>query len=245
MSGKLQRFDTSYLRDFRGPIVDRAVTESIVMEEAMLAPAAPTFSEEQVDAARFAARKTGFSEGFEAGVMQARKDADQLAHAANTAIAQLAEALSNAHAQHQAILVQESAELSQLVLQIAKKVAAEALDARSHETVVALVERCLPVIFSKPRVTIDVHPDALERVMTPIETLLHTHSYEGEVQFRSNPSLGMHDVSLDWGVGQAHRSVATVWAEIESLIQRVPLELTFAETLSISDSLDQTTLPTP
>lgn len=244
MSGKLQRFDRSYLRDFRGPITARAVAEDIIVDEVMLAPPAPSFTQEQMEAAQFAARKAGFTEGFEAGSMQARKDADMLAHAANTAIAQLSETLVNAHAQYQALLMQESAELSQLVMQIAKKVAAEALDARSHETVMALVARCLPVIFSKPRLMVDVHPEALERVIMPIETMLRTQSYEGDVQFRSNPSLGTHDIALDWGSGQANRSVVSIWAEIESLIQRVPLELTFAETLTISDSIDKTTLPT-
>ena len=79
--------------------------------------------------------------------------------------------------------------------------------------------------------------------MNRIESYLREQGFEGEIQFRSNPSLGDHDVTLDWGTGQANRNTATLWQEIEALLERVPLEMTFADTLKQDQPETTTTLP--
>lgn len=229
MSIKLQRFDFGSLRDFRGPIVQQVAADIAVVEEAP--PPPPVFSEEDLASARMAAKKQGYTEGFEAGQQQAKKEADGKTQAANETVDRLSKTIGTMVADYQQLLTRESAELSELVLMIAKKVAGEALDQRGVETINALVERCMPVVFSKPKLSIDLHPDALEGALARIEPLLREQGYEGNVQFRANPSLELHDVVVDWGSGQAARSTAAVWQEIEALLERVPLELTFADTL--------------
>ena len=57
-----------------------------------------------------------------------------------------------------------------------------------------------------------------------IETLLHANGFEGEIQFRANPDLHYNDVTLDWGAGQAQRSTAALWKEIETLLATMPIE---------------------
>lgn len=245
MSGKLQRYDFTYLRDFRGPIPAQIASEDIQVDEALLAPLAPTFSEADIESARLTGRKTGFSEGFEAGTAQAKKDADLLTHEANSYITKMGDAIAGAQKNYQDILTREGADLADLILMIAKKVAGDALDQRSAETITQLVNRCLPVLFSKPRVIVDLNPSAFERVIERIETTLQAQGYEGEIQFRANPNLGVHDVTLDWGSGVASRNTAALWEEISALIERIPLEMTFAETLNTNDKTAQTTLETP
>jgi len=243
MSMKLQRYDFGALRDFRGPITVKTVEDEIRIEQPVAPPPPPTFTETDLESARFAAKKLGYDEGFAAGLAQAKRDADAAAEQANAIIHTLAEMVVTATERYQALLTSESADLSSLVLMVAKKVAGEALNERSVETINALVTQCLPVIFSKPRLIIQLHPDRFERASTRIETELKANNFEGEVQFRGNPDLGVHDITLDWGIGQASRSTDGLWHEIEELIQRIPLEITFAETLRQSPNDEEPTPP--
>ena len=230
---KLQRFDFGALRDFRGPITVKTVEEEIRIEEPTIV-AAPTFNEADIEAARMAGKKEGYADGFNAGMAQAKVESDVAAQETDATIRQLGESLAVLEQQYQYLLTKESADLSSLVLMIARKIAGEALEARSIETITAMVTRCLPVLFSKPRLLIDVHPDMLARALERMETYLRSQGFEGDIQFRSNAELGTHDIALDWGVGQAARNTQQLWEEIETLMNRIPLEITFAETLKAS-----------
>lgn len=232
MTVRLQRFDFGSLRDFRGPMPIAPSPDDIRVEMQEAPPPPPTFSEQELDAARLAARAEGYAEGFAAGQAKSAADMDMDTAHANATIQQLAPQLAKLEAAYHGLLQKESADLSELVLMIARKVAGEALEARAAETITALVAQCLPVIFSRPRLVIDVHPTALEPVMARIEPLLQQQGYEGEIQFRSNETLGAHDALFYWGVGQARRSTEMLWQEIEDALQRIPLELPLPHAMS-------------
>lgn len=228
---KIQRFDFGSLRDFRGPVVVKALREKV--EEALPPPPPPpTFGESEMDAARLAARKQGFAEGFLAGEREAQQKFDSVTEQANHTIHALATQLASLEKQYQTLLQQESQQLSQLVMLIAQKVAGDAMNARGEQEILAMVERCLPVIFSKPKLSVELNPGTLDRAASRIEEKLRAAGYEGEVQFKPAPAFATSDVMLDWVSGHAKRSTADLWQEIETLIDRVPLEITFQETLS-------------
>lgn len=227
---RIHRFDFNGLRDFRGPIVMQA--EVAPVEVAPPPPPPPTFSEAELDASRMAGRKQGYTEGFTAGRQEAQRETDRRAEDANAAISKLADAVGNLQTSYHRMLLTEATQLKQLITTIARKVAGEAINARGVETIEAVVERCLPVIFTKPRVIIELHPGILEAAIERIENQLRREGFEGEIQFRSNEDLGISDISIDWITGQVSRSEAALWEEIHTLLERVPLELTFAETLN-------------
>lgn len=240
MSTRIQRFDFGGLRDFRGPIVVKAISQQAEQDIAPPPPPAPVFSEQDIEAARIAGRKQGFNEGFSAGALEAKKQADAMTEQANDSIAQLAGMVETARAQYRAILQEESAYLSKFVLSVARKVAGEAINERGEREVIAIVEQCLPVIFSKPRLSIELNPKLFERALERIETTLRAQGFEGEVLFRANESLGLSDITLDWGSGEMRRSAEQLWQEIETLVERIPLELTFAETLAATSPQNTT-----
>jgi flagellar biosynthesis/type III secretory pathway protein FliH len=231
MSTRIHRFDFSSLQDFRGPIVVKAISHQMDQDIAPPPLPAPVFSEQDIEAARISGRKQGFSEGFSAGAQEAKKQADVIAEQANESIAQLAGMVEVARTQYQALLQEESSYLSKFVLSVARKVVGEAINERGEREVIAIVEQCLPVIFSKPRLSIELNPKLFERALERIETSLRAHGFEGEVLFRANENLGLSDITLDWGSGEVRRSAQQLWEEIETLIERIPLEITFAETL--------------
>lgn len=230
---RIHRFDFGTLRDFRGPIAVKAA--ATIEVEAPAPPPPPTFSESDLEAARLAGKKEGYAEGFAAGKQDAAREADTKTLNADSAILQLVDMMIDASHRYKALLQNESSYLGQLTLSVARKVAAEAIDARGEQVIMAVIERCLPVIFSKPRLIIEVNPEVFERTLERVESFLRESSFEGEIQFKANPEMGMSDVRLDWGSGQVNHSAATLWEEIDTLIARVPLEITFAETLNTNE----------
>lgn len=232
MTSKLQRFDFGALRDFRGPAVPPPVVQQAIIEDVVATPPEPTFTQAEIDVARELGKQEGYAQGMNDGVRQAMAGVDLEQKKASVVILKLMETMRGIDTRYTDILKLESANLTELVLMITRKIAGEALDARSVETITALITRCMPVIFSRPRLIIDLHPDRLVNVAARIEEVLGDQHYEGEIQFRANEKLGEHDVALDWGTGQASQNSAALWQEIETLLARVPLEMTFEETLN-------------
>lgn len=230
MSIRLQRFDFGSLRDFRGPMVVEVTEELLVEEELPPPPPPPTFSEEELELAKQTAQKLGYAEGFEAGLARAAEQADVKRQAVDATVTRLGHLLGDLQHRYQHLLESEASELSQLVLMIARKIAGEAIKASAEEAIGTLVRQCLPVIFSKPKLAIEMHPEGFETIMDYLEKQLQASGYEGEIQFRANPNLGTNDVVLDWGSGQAARNVAAMWQEIEGLLAAMPVAVTLPET---------------
>jgi flagellar biosynthesis/type III secretory pathway protein FliH len=227
---RIQRFDFGSLRDFRGPIVMKAMEDVVTEALPVEPPPAPHFNQEELDAARISGRKEGYQEGFLAGQQDAARATEQRLEDANRVIASLSGMLDDLGQRYEALLTEESKHLSSLISRISRKIAAEALDANGIAVITSIIERCLPVIFSKPRVSIELHPEMLESASTRIESQLQQSGYEGEIQFRSNHGMQPTDIVIDWGSGQLQRSTNALWEEIDALIERIPLEITFAET---------------
>lgn len=228
---RISRFDFNTLRDFRGPIVAKAV-ENIVVDLPPPPPPPPVYSKAELEAARQDGRKIGFVEGFDAGEQEAKKKADAKTEGANELIATLSATVADMQTRYKQLLTDEAAHLSKLILSVSRKVAGNAIDERGGEIVQNVLAQCLPVIFSKPRVVIELNPELFEQTIGRIESQLQVYGFEGEIQFKGNPNFGLSDITIDWGSGQVQRTAADLWTEIEALIERVPLELTFADTLS-------------
>lgn len=227
---RIQRFDFGALRDFRGPIVLQTLREQ-TEEAAPPPPPPPTYTEADLEAARLSARKQGYADGFIVGERETKQKFDALTEQANAIIESLGASLTSLQHQYESVIKTESLQLAQFVTMIARKVAGNAMNERGELEIITMVERCLPVIFSKPRLSIELNPSILERVVERVEGKLREAGYEGEVQFKTNQAYGIGDVTLDWVTGSAKRSAAELWQEIETLIDRIPLEITFQETL--------------
>ena len=221
---KLQRFDTQFLRDFRAPITVNPA--AIVHEEAPAAPPPPVFNETDMDHAREAGKKMGYAEGFESGLAQANTEAHHAARDLAHHMARIEEHVAALVTRHQALVSEQSSELSQLVLMIARKVAGDALNDQGVKAVAELVGRCLPVIYSKPGVTIDLEPGMRSAAEPLLRKQLAQGGFDGVVEFRSVEGMEPTDVRIDWGHGAAQRSTSAIWAEIEALLASVPLSPT-------------------
>ena len=220
--GKLQRFDSQFLRDFRSPITvnTKAIAEPV---EAVAPPPPPVFREADMEQAREAGKKMGYAEGFESGIAQANTEAHAAARDLAHHMGRIEEHVARLVSQYNALVAQQSAELSELVLMIARKVAGDALDTNAAQAVSGLVERCLPILYRKPRVSIELAPEMADAAGEKLRSQLVRSGFEGEVEFRAIEGMEPSDVRIDWGNGAAQRNTAAIWTEIEALLQQVPL----------------------
>lgn len=218
---KLQRFDAGHLRDFRAPITVN--TAAIVEPAAPPPPPPPVFREADIEAARDVGKKLGYAEGFEAGLAQANTEAHHAARDLAHHMARIQEHVASLAARYNDVITQQSSELSQLVLMIARKVAGAALDSNGAQAIAELVNRCLPIVYGKPRVIIDLEPAMRNAVEHVLRAQLAQGGFEGDVGFRSIEGMDPSDIRVDWGNGAAQRDSAGIWAEIEALLLQVPL----------------------
>lgn len=226
---RIHRFDFSGLRDFRGPIVvNTAHTEEL--ELIHVEPPPPVFTLADIEAARLAGKKEGYQEGFIAGEAEAKSRFDAKTESANDVIQAIADTVRMAHADYRKVLTKDAEHINALTLSVAKKIAGEALDERGEQAILAIIQDCMPVVFSKPRLTVELHPEMIERVVDRIETQIRTYDFEGEIQFRSNDKISISDVTLNWGSGEVRRDTSALWAELEGIISRIPMELTLDDT---------------
>lgn len=236
---KLQRFDNQFLRDFRSPITvnPKAIAEP---ETVVAAPPPPVFQESDMEHARDAAKKIGYAEGFEAGIAQANTEAQATARDLAHQMERIESHIARVSAQYHELITQQSAELSQLVLLIARKVAGDALEAHADRAVVELVARCLPIVYGKPRLAIELAPGMQAAVEPQLRAQLAKSGYEGEIEFRTIEGMEPSDVRVDWGNGAAERATGALWTEIEALLQQVPL----SPTLPTHEPLNEHTVET-
>lgn len=226
---RIHRFDFNTLRDFRDPIAMQATNEPLVVDLPP-PPPPPVFNENDLEAARLESRKQGYAEGFAAGQNEAQQQADQTLRHANEVMGGIAGLTHDMHARYLDLLARESAELSKLVISVAKKVVGATLETHATEAIHAVITQCLPVIFSKPKLVIELNPAMFEATVNHIEAQLQQHGFEGEIQFKGNPALGNSDITIDWGSGEMERSAETLWREVEALIARMPLMIDLSKT---------------
>jgi len=221
---RLQRFDMHHLRDFRQPItVNTGALDATEEPVPVQAPPPPVFSEADMEHAREASKKLGYAEGFEAGIQQGNNEQTAIARDLAHTLSRIGDQLAHLTATYQELINQQSTELSELVLMIARKVAGEALDARAIDTIQALVARCLPMVFGKPKVTLELSPLMMARAESMLREHFEQAGFEGDLQFRELESLDESDIRIEWANGQAVRSTATLWHDIEALLQQAPL----------------------
>ena len=153
---RIHRFDFNTLRDFRGPIVMKASNEPLVVDLPP-PPPPPVFHEADLEAARLEGKKQGYADGFIAGQKEAHQQADASLRHAHEVIGQLAETVKTMQGRYLELLSNESEQLSHLVLSIAQKVVGSQLQTSDVAAIQQVVTQCLPVIFSKPKLVVELN----------------------------------------------------------------------------------------
>ncbi|MEQ8601969.1 MAG: FliH/SctL family protein [Marivibrio sp.] len=216
---------------------DAAARESEEVEaEEPEAPPPPTFSEEELEAAKSAAYDEGRREGLEAGRQEIQQEIDaqiaDLLEVVSERMTPLAERQKQAHERAGALMAKIARDIfEKLMPAYAKRY--------GDEEVVGLVADSLANLQDVGRLSVRVAPEAAEPLAERLEQTVRLAGFEGKLSVIADPSMQSGDAALDWGAGGAERRYRDIWAEIDEAVERAIGDLQAEE--SPADAADEET----
>jgi len=200
-------------------------------------PPPPTFSQEELDAARqqgyaegeSAGRGAGYGQGFadgrNAGI--AEGDAAGRAAVANDANVRLANALdriaagvANLIAERNALNAVRRDQPVHIALAIVRKLFPELSRRGGAMEVEGMVRTCLTELMDEPRLVVRCAEDMLDPVRERLEPI-SGGSFGAKLMIVGDPALAPGDCRIEWAEGGAERSTATLMAEVEACVARL------------------------
>lgn len=190
--------------------VQSAIEEPEVEEEE---EQAPTFSEEELEAAR--------TEGFAAGKEEGRKEAaeateQRLLETVEATCQELAQ-IFNAQAEANQEIAKEMIEISTV---IAKKMFPDLNARNALGEVERVVQDTLKAITDEPRAQIMVHTDLREPLTERLAAMTQRAGFEGKVFVNPDTTVKHGDCRVEWSHGAAVRDSETMLELIDEIIER-------------------------
>jgi len=173
----------------------------------------PTFSEEEVSAAR----QEGFAAGKEEGIREAAEATERDILAVMGKVGEKFDGLFK---------VQEAANASILesALSFAVGIAHKVFPALNERNALGEVERMavkiLEHLLEEPFVTLYVNSGLLAPFEERMEGLKTQAGFKGEVKVRAAEDVAPGDCRIEWSDGGAKRDSAELWREIDKIVER-------------------------
>ncbi len=176
-------------------------------------PPAPTFSEDEINAARDQAYEAGRA----AGLREAEASRARLLANAEQALSTQLQELMRRHAEEAEARHRDAVRVAMAV--VARIV--PGLAARNGlSEVEALFAECMDTLTDEPRVTVRVHDAIAEEASARLGEIAAQAGFEGRLQVIGDPAVGPGDCRIEWAEGGAERNMARLWQEIEAILDR-------------------------
>lgn len=176
-------------------------------------PETPTYSQQQL----LAARAEAFSEGAETGREETRRDAQQHTARALEAIDAKLGSFVRSQQDHNDAMTRQALEVA---IAIARKCAPVAAERGAADEIEQLVRGCLGNLIDEPRVVVRVNEDLVEPVKARIDALTDSRGFSGTVVLLGDAELKPADCKVMWPDGGIERSSERLWQEIDQAVER-------------------------
>lgn len=176
-------------------------------------PVAPTYSEEDLAAAR----KQAYDKGKQGGLAEALAGIEQRASVVLDKIATDVETLFATQTKYNEATAQDAA---QLALAIARKLFPKLYEVHGLGEIVGVTEAILANLIREPRLVVLVSEANAEPVRTRLSDFLAKRGFAGLLEVRGEAALGAADCRIEWMGGDAARDTAALFAEIETIVER-------------------------
>lgn len=186
-------------------------------EEPEPEPESPTFSQEDIDAARDEGYRAGHAEGLETGRAEATAAAEQ---ANADALDRLGQRLDELSTQVRGASEQRSSESLEVALTLVRKLFPALTRRHGQAEIETLIVESLERLREEPRVVVRVADAQLDTLRERIDGLAAKSGFAGKVVLLSDEDLAPGDARADWADGGAERDTARVWREIENAAAR-------------------------
>lgn len=177
------------------------------------APPAPTFSEDELNAARQAA----YAEGLDAGRAEARSEIAAAAAAAAQTISVSVQAMV---AEQQDSLTRVEDDAVRVAHAVARALAPALVAREPLAEIEGLVSECLTTCYAEPRLVVRVAEDLVDPVKEITDRLQHEQGFAGQIIILGDDRLAGDHCRVEWADGGAERDPAALRAEVDRLVDR-------------------------
>ncbi len=177
--------------------------------------AAPTFTAEQLEAAR----REGFEEGRRAALAEAGQNVETRITAALETIGATLPGIAERQARAHEKIARQAAELA---LSVVRKLMPETTRRYGAEEIEAAVDNALRNLFDEPRIRIEVAEELVEDLEKRLGDLGRKQGFEGRLLVRGKAEMGPADCRIVWSDGEIERNVERCRQEIETIVANLP-----------------------
>ena len=187
--------------------------EDEVVEEEVVEEILPTFSEEELNAAR----EAGHAKGREEGIRQAAEATERQILDAVTLIGERTEGL---FAEHREAIEKTQNSATMVISALARKVFPDFNEREGLGEIVRLARTILGRLRAEPRVVFVVNDTLRDAVQERLAASAETKSFGGLVEIVGDPAITAGDCRVEWADGGAERNTAAMLADIDRIIQQ-------------------------
>jgi flagellar assembly protein FliH len=204
-----QMFDEEVIERQRREEIARVEAERIAEENAP-----PTFTVEELEAAKLAAHQQGVQEGKAEAMASIEQQANLTL---DLVLRQMGDLLKQykhwtAEVHHDSI---------SMATAIMRKLAPELLRGSELPQVEHIINEAFQFLTDQPKVMIRVASDLEEPLSGKVNLMASRVGYEGQVVLTGDPELELTDCRISWYAGAVERSLDETWEQIDEMVSRV------------------------
>ena len=174
-------------------------------------PPEPTFSKEELDAAR----EAGYAAGHSAGLQEESSSLEAKTTALVAALGERLPPLSDEQAEANDRLLRDGARVA---VTIARKILPAYTAKHGTDELSALVTRCLEALISQPKIHVRVVPEQVEPITRHLEAAVSASGFDGKFLVEADETMGPSDCRLTWQNGGLERLEAQFWRDIDTAV---------------------------
>lgn len=172
----------------------------------------PTFTEEQVDAAR----QEGYEAGRDAGV---KETADAIEAKINDALGVIGNQFGDLFKRQALDTASTFTNAANIAVAIARKCFPYLNDTHGFPEIERMVREVLTEVLEEPRVIIHINPDLKEALDDRVATLAKESNFEGQIIVLEADDIAPGDCRITWSSGTAERDVPGTLDKIDQIVQ--------------------------
>lgn len=189
--------------------VERQSTRKRKQEEEK--PPEPTFSKEELEAAR----QAGYEEGRTAGLQEAGAGLEAATADLVKAIAEQLPMISTEQAASNDRLMHDGARVATI---IARKILPAYAVKYGTDELESLVTQCLRSLVDQPRIVVRVEPAQVAPITQHLENAVSSSGFDGRFLVEADETMGPSDCRLAWQGGGLERRESDIWRDIDAAI---------------------------
>ena len=194
-------------------------------EDKKAPPKGPVYKESEIQGRIDEAYRQGVQAGKQEGVTegkQARFEVDQQLIGLLNGMDQKLEGFLKSYQQHREISEKNTV---QLAVQIAEKIAREALEQRPLPVIEAMVQRTFARVYDEAAIEILVHESLVDGLQARLAELLAVKHYKGDVTTTGRADIPVGDCQIRWKDGEAIGAAEPLWQKVEAAIGTQRLDI--------------------